>query len=145
MTNTSDITNKGMLTVATTVDAAIEKVWDYFTMPAHIKRWNYASEDWQTINASSDLKEGGNFSYRMEAKDGSVGFDFFGIFDVITPNEYIEYTLGDGRKVSVKFTVDNAKTHVREDFEAETTNAADVQKMGWQTILDNFKRYTETH
>ncbi len=144
MTNTTEAENN-IITVQTLVDARIEKVWDYFTMPAHITRWNNASDDWHTPQAASDLKEGGKFTYRMEAKDGSFGFDFEGVFDRITPNEYIEYTIADGRKVSIKFAPDGNKTSVVEQFEPEHVNALDIQKTGWQNILDSFKNYTETN
>lgn len=135
---------KTIITVATTVNAPVQKVWEYWTNPEHITKWNSASDDWHTPSATNDLKVGGRFTARMEAKDGSMGFDFGGVYDAIRENEYIEYTLGDDRKVKISFTpVDNG-TKVSESFEAETTNSAEMQKTGWQAIMDNFKKYTES-
>ena len=139
------ILEKTIITVGTTVNAPVKKVWEYWTKPEHITRWNSASEDWHTPSATNDLKVGGSFSCRMEAKDGSMGFDFGGIYDAIRENEYIEYTLGDGRKVKVTFTAVENGTKVSESFDAETTNSRDMQKAGWQSILDNFKKYTESN
>ena len=139
------IQEKTIITVGTTINAPVKKVWDYWTKPEHITRWNSASEDWHTPSATNDLKVGGSFSCRMEAKDGSMGFDFGGIYDAIRENEYIEYTLGDGRKVKVTFTAVENGTKLSESFDAETTNSRDMQKTGWQSILDNFKKYTESN
>ena len=136
---------KTVITVKSTVNARVEKVWEYWTKPEHITQWNNASDDWCTPRAENDLRVGGSFVYRMEAKDASFGFDFGGVYDSIMPNEYIEYTLGDGRKVIVKFEADANKTKVIENFEAETTNSIELQKGGWQAILDNFKKYTEAN
>ena len=135
--------NKTLITVETSVNAPVEKVWQYWTKPEHITQWNNASDDWHTPRAENDLRVGGNFVSRMEAKDGSFGFDFGGVYDAITTNEYIEYTLGDGRKVKITFTADGNKTKVSESFEAENTNSIEMQQGGWQAILDNFKKYTE--
>ena len=132
------------ITVETTVNAPIEKVWETWTRPEHIVKWNYASDDWHSPWAKSDFREGGNFSARMEAKDGSMGFDFGGVYDVIKENEYIEYTIGDGRKVQVTFINQGTSTRVVETFEAENTHPIELQKGGWQAILDNFKKYTES-
>ena len=137
--------NKEVITVETAVNAPIEKVWEYFSMPKHIMQWNNASDDWFTPKAENDFKEGGSFNYRMEAKDGSMGFDFYATYDKIVPNEYIEYTLGDGRNVKIEFAPEADRTKVTESFEAETFNSADLQKTGWQSILDNFKKYTESN
>jgi len=133
------------ITVETTVNAPIEKVWGYFTKPEHITKWNNASDDRHTPNASNDLRVGGNFVYRMEAKDGSFGFDFGGVYESVDQNEYIEYTIGDGRNVKVNFTAQGNKTDVVETFEAEEINSIELQKGGWQAILDNFKKYTESN
>ena len=136
--------NKTLITVENTVNADVEKVWEYFTKPEHVVNWNNASEDWFTPRADNDLRVGGNFVYRMEAKDGSFGFDFGGTYDKIKNNELIEYTIGDGRKVTVNFFSDGKnKTRVVERFEAENMNSIEMQKAGWQAILDNFKKYTE--
>lgn len=140
-----ETTNANSITIETTVNAPIEKVWAYWTQPQHVKNWNNASEDWHTTRAENDLKAGGSFSFRMEAKDGSFGFDFGGIYDTIKPNEYIEYTLGDGRKVKISFTKEGNAIKVVESFEAETTHSIEMQRTGWQAILDNFKKYTEAN
>jgi uncharacterized protein YndB with AHSA1/START domain len=134
---------KTVITVENTVIAPVEKVWEYWTKPEHITKWNFASDDWHSPWVKADFREGGNFSARMEAKDGSMGFDFGGVYDVIRNNEYIEYTIGDGRKVKVKFSRQGNKTRVVESFEAENTNSVEMQKGGWQAILDNFKKYAE--
>ncbi len=133
------------IAVKTTVNAVIEKVWEFWTLPEHIIKWNSASPDWHTPAATNDLQIGGKFTSRMEAKDGSMGFDFWGIYDVIKPNELIEYTLGDDRKVSVAFTSNSLETTIIETFEAETENTIELQKGGWQAILNNFKTYTEAN
>ena len=135
--------SKTTITVETIVNAPVEKVWEYWTKPQHVTQWNHASDDWHTTYAENDFRPGGKFLSRMEAKDGSVGFDFSGVNDVIQTNEYIEYTLDDDRKVWVTFTADGHTTHVKENFEAEETNSVPMQKGGWQAILDNFKKYTE--
>lgn len=135
--------NKTVITVENTINAPVEKVWSYWTKPEHITQWNNASDDWHTPHAENDLRTGGSFVSRMEAKDGSFGFDFAGVYDAVTTNEYIEYTLEDSRKVTITFTADGGKTKVTESFEAENTNPVELQKAGWQAILDNFKKYTE--
>jgi len=137
--------SKTKITVETTVNAPVEKVWEYWTKPEHVVKWNNASEDWHTTRAENDFRVGGKFFSRMEAKDGSAGFDFGGINDEIKDNEYIGYTMGDGRKVSINFTSDGNKTEIVETFEAENINSIEMQKGGWQAILDNFKKYTENH
>jgi len=133
------------ITVETAVNAPIERVWKFWTTPDHIKKWNNASDDWHTPSATNDLKPGGTFNYRMEAKDGSFGFDFGGIYDDIKTNELITYTIGDGRKVKIVFTSNGNQTKVEETFEAENVNSLELQKNGWQAILDNFKKYTEAN
>ncbi|MEP6685069.1 MAG: SRPBCC family protein [Parafilimonas sp.] len=138
-------TNKTNITVETTVNAPVEKVWEYFTKPEHIVKWSHASDDWHTTTAENDLRVGGKFSSRMEAKDGSYGFDFGGIYDVVDINKKIEYTLDDGRKVSIDFSNENDATKVSETFEAESTNSIEMQKGGWQAIMDNYKKYTENN
>jgi uncharacterized protein YndB with AHSA1/START domain len=136
---------KTVITVENTVNAPVEKVWEYWTKPEHITKWNYASDDWHSPWAKNDLREGGSFAARMEAKDGSMGFDFGGVYDKLKPNEYMEYTLGDGRKVIINFTRSGNTTKVVESFEAENTHSIELQKGGWQAILDNFKKYTEAN
>jgi uncharacterized protein YndB with AHSA1/START domain len=135
--------NTTQITVEATVNAPIEKVWKYWTEPQHVKKWNSASDDWHTTRAENDLRGGGNFSFRMEAKDGSFGFDFGGTYDAVRENEYIEYTIGDGRKVKTYFTDDGNAVELVETFDAENTHPVDFQKAGWQSILDNFKKYAE--
>lgn len=137
--------NKTTITVNTTVNAPIEKVWKYWTEPDHIVHWNNASDDWHTPWVKADFREGGNFVARMEARDGSMGFDFGGTYNVLRTNEYIEYTIGDGRKVQVQFSDAGNKTKVVETFEAEDQNSIELQRGGWQAILDNFKKYTESN
>ena len=134
---------KTSITVENTINAPVEKVWESWTKPEHIIKWNNASDDWHSPRAENDLRPGGKFVCRMEAKDGSMGFDFAGVNDIIRTNEYIEYTLGDGRKVKITFTAKGNKTKVVESFEAEETNSVEIQRGGWQAILDNFKKYTE--
>jgi uncharacterized protein YndB with AHSA1/START domain len=137
--------NKTTVTVENTVKAPVEKVWRFWTEPGHIRNWAYAMDTWHTPFAANDLKVGGKFVSRMEAKDGSVGFDFDGIYDAIVPNKYIEYTLGDDRKVRITFSGNEKETRIVEDFEAEDTNPVEMQKNGWQAILNNFKKYTESN
>ncbi len=132
-----------IITVENTINAPVEKVWECWTKPEHIIKWNNATDDWHTPRAENDLRPGGKFLCRMEAKDGSVGFDFAGVNDVIRKNEYIEYTLGDGRKVTITFTANGNETKVVESFDAENTYSVEMQRGGWQAILDNFKKYTE--
>jgi len=135
--------DKQKITIKTIINAPVEKVWTYWTEPEHIKKWNNASEDWHTTKAENDLRIGGKFISRMEAKDGSFGFDFGGIYDEVKVYDFIYYTLGDERKVSITFVRSQDKTEITEEFEAENENSIEMQKMGWQAILDNFKRYTE--
>lgn len=136
---------KTTITVEATVNAPVEKVWEYWTSPQHITQWNNASEDWHTPSATNDLKVGGKFTSRMEAKDGSFGFDFWGIYDTIDVHKFIAYTLGDNRKVSIRFTTEGDGTKVVETFEAENENSIELQQFGWQAILNNFKKYTENN
>ncbi|GKU24140.1 SRPBCC family protein [Clostridium folliculivorans] len=136
--------NNKTINIMTTVNAPVEKVWKCWTEPEHIKKWNSASEDWHTTVAENDLRVGGKFLSRMEAKDGSFGFDFGGIYDEVKLQEVLAYTLGDERKVQITFIDQGDKTEINETFEAEDTNSIEMQKSGWQSILDNFKRYTES-
>jgi len=138
-----DTQPKTVLTVQSTINAPVEKVWEYWNKPEHIVKWAAASDDWHTTKAENDLRVGGSFVSRMEAKDGSFGFDFGGIYDEVRNNEYIAYTLGDGRKVNIAFSQDGDNTTVVENFEAEQTHPIEMQQAGWQAIMDNFKKYTE--
>ena len=135
---------KTLITVENTINAPIDKVWEAWTKPEHVVKWNSASDDWHTPKASNDLREGGKFSFRMEARDGSMGFDFGGVYDIVRNHEYIEYTMSDDRKVKVTFTSLGDATKVIETFEAENTHSIELQKSGWQSILDNFKKYVES-
>lgn len=132
-----------LVTVTTTVNAPVEKVWEVWSHPLHIMHWNNASDDWQTTFAENDLRKGGSFSSRMEAKDGSFGFDFGGVYDKVKQHEQIAYTMGDGRKVNTSFAAADGSTTITTVFEAESQNPVEMQKTGWQNIIDNFKSYAE--
>ncbi len=134
---------KTIITVENTINAPVEKVWESWTKPEHITQWNKASDDWHTPRAENDLRVGGSFVSRMEAKEGSMGFDFGGVYDSVINNDYIGYTMDDGRKVKITFFSVGDKTKVVESFEAENENSIEMQQGGWQAILDNFKRYAE--
>src|SRR3970040_2853595 len=134
-----------LITVETVVNAPIDTVWKKWTNPDDIVKWNNASDDWHTTRAENDLKVGGKFLSRMEAKDGSTGFDFSGTYDTIKQNEIIEYTADDNRKVQVHFFDGDDKTTIIEVFEAENENPIEMKKSGWQSILNNFKKYTESN
>ena len=140
-----ETSNNNQITVETTVNVPVNKAWELWSAPEHITRWNNASDDWHSPRAENDLRTDGKFNVRMEAKDGNAGFDFGGIYDEVRDNEYIEYTMGDGRKVKVTFTSNGDTTKVVENFEAENTHSFEMQKGGWQAILDNFKKYSESH
>jgi uncharacterized protein YndB with AHSA1/START domain len=133
------------ITVEATVNAPVEKVWKFWSLPEHITKWTNASDDWHAPRAENDLKVGGKFSTRMEAKDGSMGFDFGGEYNEVVQDKLISYTMGDGRKVKVVFAAEGNSTKVTETFEAESQNPHDMQKGGWQAILDNFKKYVEAN
>jgi len=137
--------NATTITVETTVDAPVEKVWQSWTEPQHITKWCQASDDWHAPYADNDVRVGGKFSTTMAAKDGSFSFDFGGEYTAVEKNKLIAYTLGDGRKVKVLFSADGSKTHIEESFEPESTNSLEMQQGGWQAILNNFKKYTETN
>lgn len=134
---------KQVITVTTTVNAPQERVWDFFTSPMHVIHWNHASDDWQTSYAENDLRTGGAFLSRMEARDGSEGFDFSGRYSEVIPGKIIAYTLDDGRNVHISFSVTAGGTLVTESFMTEDENSAELQKAGWQAILDNFRKYVE--
>ncbi|MBS1519008.1 MAG: SRPBCC family protein [Bacteroidetes bacterium] len=135
---------KIIITVSTTVKSNTERVWQYWTEPEHIVKWNYASEDWHTPSAVNDLRKGGKFLSRMEAKDGSTGFDLEGVYDEVVEHELIEFTMGDERKVKIVFINKGDNTEIVESFETEDINSAEMQRNGWQAILDNFKKYAES-
>ncbi|MGB3068802.1 MAG: SRPBCC family protein [Ottowia sp.] len=131
------------ITIEATVKAPIERVWAAWNDPRAIEQWNAASPDWHTPRASVDLREGGKFTARMEARDGSMGFDFEGIYTRIETNRLIEYTMEDGRKVRIEFAAAGDTVTVRETFDAESTYTPEQQREGWQAILDSFTRYVE--
>lgn len=135
---------KTIITVECTVKAPVEKVWKLWTVPEHITKWNNASDDWHTPKAENDLRTGGRFISRMEAKDGSSGFNFSGVYDNVIPYKLIEYTMDDGRKAKVSFSGNGNETKLAESFEAENMNSVELQRDGWQAILNNFKKYAES-
>lgn len=129
-----------------TILAPVEKVWNYFNEPGHITKWNFAHETWQCPSSENDLRVGGKFKTRMEAKDKSFGFDFEGIYDEVVPNALIKYHLEDGRKVEVIFEkMDENTTKVTEIFDPEKQNSVEMQREGWYAILNNFHKYVENH
>lgn len=138
-------TEKTKITVKTKANAPLTKVWEYWTSPAHIQKWNQASEDWETTKASNNLVVGGGFSSTMAAKDGSMSFDFNGSYTQVDVNKFIAYTIADGRTVTVSFTEQNDGVEIIEIFEAENMNSNEMQQAGWQAILDSFKKYTESN
>ena len=133
-----------IITVRTTVNAPLKKVWKHWTSPDSITGWNFASDDWHSPRAENDLRKDGKFNYRMEAKDGSMGFDFTGTYDEVEEGEKISYTIGDGRKVEIIFSSYDNKTEIIESFEAESQNPVELQRNGWQSILNNFKKFAES-
>lgn len=139
-----DTADKTKITIQATVNAPVEKTWKFWTDPNHIVHWNQASEDWHTPRAENDLRVGGKFVSRMEAKDGSQGFDFEGTYDEVKPYEIIAYTLGDGRKVNVVFEGQGFQTKITSSFEPENIFSIEMQQTGWQAILDSFKDYVDS-
>jgi uncharacterized protein YndB with AHSA1/START domain len=136
-------TQKITVTINSTINTPVEKVWNFWTNPKHIIYWNHASDDWHTPKAENDLRVGGKFLFRMEARDGSNGFDFSGQYTHVILLKQLRYTLSDGRNVLVSFASDGDGTMVTETFETEQTFTLEMQKSGWQAILDNFKKYVE--
>jgi uncharacterized protein YndB with AHSA1/START domain len=136
-------TDNATIVVRAIINAPVKKVWKLWTDPEHIVRWNNASDDWHTPRAENDLREGGRFLSRMEARDGSSGFDFSGEYTRIIQQRQIEYAMDDGRRVQVTFVPNGEETIVSETFEPENENSPEMQQQGWQAILDNFKKYTE--
>ena len=132
------------ITIQTTVATDLQKAWDYYTQPEHITQWNFAHESWHCPTANNDLRIGGIYNARMEARDGSIGFNFEAIYTAIIPGESFTYEFG-GRVATVIFQQQEGKTLVTISFDPETENPIDMQRMGWQSILDNFKQYTESN
>jgi uncharacterized protein YndB with AHSA1/START domain len=132
------------ISIETLVKSNIGKVWSAWTTPADINQWNAASDDWHNPRSQNDLRVGGKFSYRMEAKDGRMGFDFEGTYTKVVPEKLIEYVLGDNRAVSATFEPVNGGIKVVETFEAEDANSAEMQRQGWQCILNRFASYVES-
>lgn len=139
-----EIGNNKTITIETTVLTPVGEAWKDWTDPQRITKWCFASDDWHAPNAENDLRVGGRLLTRMEARDGSFGFDMVGIYDEVRLNEFISYTMEDGRKVTITFIGQENETKVIETFEAETTNSIEMQQAGWQAILDNFRKYSET-
>lgn len=135
--------DKKPITVQTIVNAPIEKVWEYWNGPKHIPGWAFASDDWEAPAAENDLRVGGKFKTVMAAKDGSSSFDFVGVYTAIKEHELIEYIMDDGRKVKIEFVQTPDGVKVMEIFDPENENIDEVQRSGWQAILDNFKKYVE--
>nr|WKN38851.1 SRPBCC family protein [Tunicatimonas sp. TK19036] len=133
------------VTVETLVHADSGKVWEYYTKPEHITQWNFASDEWQCPAAENNLNVGGKYSARMEAKDGSFGFDFEAIYDEVIHQKKLSYTLADGRNSTTIFESQGGQTKVTTTFDAENQNPVDMQRNGWQAILNNFKKYVEAN
>jgi uncharacterized protein YndB with AHSA1/START domain len=131
------------ITIKTTINARISKVWDYWTKPEHITKWAFASDDWEAPHAENDLRVGGKFKSIMAAKDKSASFDFTGIYTAITENKLIAYDIDDGRHVEIQFEETPNGVKITETFDAESENVMEKQRAGWQAILDNFKKYAE--
>lgn len=132
------------INISTTINAPVTKVWDFYTQPEHIVNWNNASPDWHTPKATNDLRAGGRFLSRMEAKDGSEGFDFEGTYDEVVEGSSIKYHLDDDRKVAISMAEVDGQTQIDVNFDAEGENSEEMQRSGWQAILDNFKKYVES-
>jgi uncharacterized protein YndB with AHSA1/START domain len=133
------------ITVNAVIDAPIEKVWDFYNNPHHITKWNFADPSWHCPSANNDLRVGGTYNARMEAKDGSFGFDFKVIYDKVTDQNELAYTMEDGRQATTIFENVGNKINVITTFDAESENAIEIQKGGWQAILNNFKNYVESN
>ncbi len=131
------------ITVSATIHAPIEKVWETWTEPKHIVHWNHTSDDWETPHARNDVTVGGKFNFGMAAKDGSAKFDFEGVYTHVKEHELIKYTIVGGRKVTIHLVKQDENTKVIETFEMENENSEEMQRNGWQAILDNFKKYAE--
>jgi uncharacterized protein YndB with AHSA1/START domain len=138
-------TDKTNITIKSMIQTSVDLVWKMWTTPEEIQKWNYASDDWHCPYVDNDLRVGGRFTSRMEAKDGSAGFDFTGVYEKVIVNELIDYDMEDGRKVNTLFIARDNNTEVIETFEAENVNSVEMQREGWQAILDNFKKLVENN
>ena len=136
---------KNAITVETLVKAPVEKVWKYWNEPEYIKRWAFASDDWHAPYSENDGRTNGKFKTTMAAKDGSFSFDFEGVYTNVELNKLIEYTMADGRKVKIVFEGNGNETKITETFDPESSNPIEMQRGGWQAILDNFKKLTESN
>lgn len=137
--------NQTKVTISTTIAAERSKVWEYYTQPKHITQWNFADPSWHCPSAENDLTVGGRYVARMEARDGSFGFDFEAFYDRIIVRQELTYTMADGRVATTTFTDMNNETSVITIFDAENENPIEMQQQGWQAILDNFKKYVESN
>lgn len=136
---------KTRITVEATIAADTNKVWDFWTSPEHITKWNFATEDWQCPRAENDLRIGGKYFARMEAKDGSFGFDFEALYDEVDTQNKLTYTMSDGRQSTTEFEDLGSETKVTTTFDADNEHDLEMQQAGWQAILNNFKKYTEAN
>ena len=137
--------NATKITIESIISANTKKVWDYYTLPEHITKWNFASDDWHCPKAENDLRVGGKLKSRMEAKDGSFGFDFEAIYDEVVDQKKLAYTMPDTRQVITNFENLGDKIKVTTTFDTENENPVEMQRAGWQSILDNFKKYVESN
>lgn len=140
-----ETSNKTKITVATTVNAPVEKVWQYWNEPQHIMNWAFASDEWHAPHAENDLRTDGKFKTTMAAKDGSFSFDFEGVYTNVDNHQHIDYTIADGRTVQISFSGEGDQTKITETFEAEDVNPVEMQQAGWQAIMDNFRKYAENN
>ncbi len=132
------------ITIETNVNADLKKAWDYWTLPEHIVNWNFASDDWHCPKAENDPRTGGKFKATMASKDGKMSFDFEGIYDEVIDQQKISYSMSDGRQVHISFEKNGDATKVTEVFDPENQNSEEMQRSGWQSILNNFKKYVES-
>lgn len=135
--------SEGKIEIESKINAELDRVWEYWTKPEHITKWNKASEDWLCPNAENDLKQGGKFKYRMESQDGKVGFDFAGTYKEVREKEKLTYELEDGRNAEVTFSEEDGAVMIKEILDTEDDNPVDQQEQGWKSILQSFKAYTE--
>ena len=145
MDEKSSSTNKNTITVETVIKAPVEKVWESWNKPEHIVNWAFASDDWKALDPKNDLRVGGKFKTTMAAKDKSASFDFTGVYTAVEEHKLIEYDMSDGRHVKVEFSEVPEGIKVVETFDPETENTEELQRSGWQSILENFKKYVESN